>query len=150
MKRRSEMETAKETTIAPASGVDSRTKAVRMGYVAAGMLALGPFLPFAGSPMTGSINAMEMGLGAPFLVFAALSGLLVWRGWMWGLWATGALASGLFALLYMGYLSARADQRGSFMGGMNSVSMQWGALVLLAGSVLLLVSAYQGRKRTSD
>ncbi|MEO6389351.1 MAG: hypothetical protein ABIT16_02465 [Croceibacterium sp.] len=133
-----------------------------MGFLGAGLLVVGLFLPIATLPFLGNVTLMSHGfniVATGLLILGLLSGYLVWAERRDALiWSGGAA---LLAVIYMfGRLQWSMSQmrsslaeglEGNPFGGlaqtaMASVGLQWGWLILAAGPALLVYVAVQDRK----
>jgi hypothetical protein len=133
-----------------------------MGFVGAGLLIVGLFLPIATLPFLGSITLMSNGFNVVaigLLILGLISGFFVWAERRDGLIWTGGAA--LLTIIYMfGRLQWSMTQMRTTMAeelegnpfaglaqtAMASVGLQWGWLVLAAGPALLVYVAVQDRK----
>lgn len=133
-----------------------------MGFVGAGLLIVGLFLPIATLPFLGSVTLMSNGfniVAIALLILGLLSGFMVWAERRDALIWTGGAA--LLTVIYMfGRLQWSMMQMRSSMAeelegnpfaelaqtAMASVGLQWGWLILAAGPALLVYVAVQDRK----
>ena len=133
-----------------------------MGFLGAGLLIVGLFLPIATLPFLGSVTLMSNGfniVAIVLLILGLLSGFLVWAERREALIWTGGAS--LLTVIYMfGRLQWSMTQMRSGMAeelegnpfagiaqaAMASVGLQWGWLILAAGPALLVFVAVQDRK----
>jgi len=133
-----------------------------MGFVGAGLLIVGLFLPIATMPVLGSVTLMSYGfsiVATGLLMLGLLSGFLVWTDRRDALIWTGGGA--LLTVIYLfGRLQwAMTSMRSSLTEGlkdsllaglaqtaMASVGLQWGWLVLAAGPAVMVYVAVQDQK----
>lgn len=134
----------------------------RLGYVGAGLLVIGLFLPVVTMPMVGNVTLMANGTNLAALALLALAGIsavlvakeqqadLVWPGI-----ASAATLAYLFGRLEYQLAHMRSEMTESlkdspFAGvaqaAMGAVQVQWGWLVLAAGAGILVYLAVQARK----
>lgn len=133
-----------------------------MGFLGAGLLIVGLFLPIATVPFLGSVTLMSNGfniVAIGLLILGLLSGFLVWSERRDALIWTGG-ASILTVIYMFGRLQWSMTQMRSTMAeeldgnpfaglaqtAMASVGLQWGWLILAAGPALLVYVAVQDRK----
>lgn len=133
-----------------------------MGFVGAGLLIVGLFLPIATLPFLGDVTLMSNGfniVAIGLLILGLLSGVMVWAERREALIWSGAAA--LLTIIYMfGRIQWAMTRMGSDMAeglegnpfaglaqtAMASVGLQWGWLILAAGPVLLVYVAVQERQ----
>lgn len=121
-----------------------------LGLLGAVVLAIGTFLPVLSVPIVGTVTYFNNGRGDGVfaLLLAAIAAIFTWRAARW------LIIPGGLALLLIGYsllnaqrtisdLQAGATGLGALVA--QSVSLQWGWLVLLAGAILILIAWWQAR-----
>jgi hypothetical protein len=148
----------------PAKAIGHPPRGRLLGFIGAGLLAIGVFTPIVRLPIVGTINYFRNGSGdgTVILVIAALAALAaaVQRiGW---LLPCGVTSIGLLTVVWLSLRERMADiQRSTdrsladnpFRGIVDamsqSVQLEWGWAVMVAGAGLLLVAAFIDRKRPS-
>lgn len=134
----------------------------RLGYVGAGLLVIGLFLPIVTMPIVGNVTLMANGTNLAALALLALAGIsavlvakerqadLIWPGI-----ASAASLAYLFGRLQYNLSHMRSEMAeslkdnpfaGMAQAAMGAVQIQWGWLVLGAGAGVLVYLAVQGRK----
>lgn len=135
-----------------------------IGFVGAGLLALGTFLPVVSLPLVGSMNyfANAQGDGTIVLVIAAASaGLVAINRYKW-LWLTSAGAAVILAVFVVRFLVAMNDVQNALAedlagnpfaglaeGLIGSVQLEIGVFVMFAGAILLGIAAALSGPRAS-
>lgn len=134
----------------------------KLGYIGAGLLVAGLFLPIVTMPIVGNITLMANGTNLSalaLLVLAGISAILVakdnQRDLVWPSFALAASLVYLFVRLQYNLSHMRGEMADSLkdspFGGMaqaamGAIQIQWGWLVLGAGSGILIYLAMQARK----
>jgi hypothetical protein len=99
------------------------------------------------APFVGNISYFDNGTGDGIitLILAAVSGVLIWRRWYKVLWLTSAVAFVvcIYDMVHVSHLISSANN--TFLA--NTVQLQWGWGVLLAGAALLFVTPLFGLRR---
>lgn len=128
-----------------------------LGLVGSALLILGTFVPILSLPIVGTMNYFSNGQGDGVFVIgiAAVSFLLIGLKRFRWLWLTGIASLALIGYAFfnfvlgmrqMGSEVAQDDAFGLGSLMMQSVQLQWGWLVLVAGSVLTLLAARQSHE----
>jgi len=132
-----------------------------LGYIGAGLVVVGTVMPFATLPLRGDVTYLpEFGGPAVLVLLAGLaSGLLVHRRRFSALWATGGVALVVSLWSMAGVLRGNAvlqDQMGGSADDPHfevvgaamaqSVQLQWGGPVMIAGALALLAAAWFARR----
>jgi hypothetical protein len=127
-----------------------------IGLIGSLLLFVGAFTPIVSVPILGNMNYFQNGKGdGTIIVVLGLLSLVavLARAFNW-LWLTGLAALGVLAFTFINFQTKMSDARSQmetqladnpFRGiadvAMQSVQLQWGWAVLVAGAVLLLVAA---------
>jgi len=129
-----------------------------LGLIGSFILFIGVFMPIVSVPVVGNLNFYMNGEGDGVWIIglAAISFVLVLKGNYKGLWFPALASLALMAYTFFrfqdGMAQAREEMRanleGNPFGGLaemfsQSIQMQWGWVVLLAGAGLLIASAMQ-------
>jgi hypothetical protein len=130
------------------------------GLAGAALLAVGVFTPIVRVPIVGSINYFRNGTGdgTVILVISALAALFAavrQTGWLLPL---GTFASGLLAIVFLSLRARMTDVQSSMVRDLadnpfrgiaeamtQSIQLEWGWAVMVAGGLLLLVVAMCSR-----
>ena len=127
-----------------------------IGYAGTLLLALGVFMPIISVPFLGNVNYFQNGKGdgTVLLIVAVITAILIWRN-LYNL----VLVAGIISLGLLGYTFYNFNQkmsevqtqmnqsltnnpfRGIADAMVGRVQMEYGWIVLVIGSVLLIVSA---------
>lgn len=134
----------------------------KVGYLGAGLLVAGLFLPIVTMPIVGNITLMANGTNLAALTLLVLAGIctiLVAKDrqldLVWPSFAAAASIAYLFVRLQYRLSHMRSEMADSLkdnpFGGMaqaamGAIQIQWGWLVLGAGSGILIYLAMQARK----
>lgn len=136
-----------------------------LGYVGAGLLVAGLFLPVVTLPFAGNVTLMGNGTNFAALALLVLGGIsavlvakdrqsdLVWTGL-----ASAATLIYLFGRLQYNLAEMRSSMNeladnpfgGAAQTAMGAVQIQWGWLVLAAGAGILIYLAMQARKEADE
>lgn len=136
-----------------------------LGYVGAGLLVAGLFLPVVTLPFAGNVTLMGNGTNFAALALLVLGGIsavlvakdrqsdLVWPGL-----AAAAMLIYLFGRLQYNLAEMRSSMKeladnpfgGAAQAAMGAVQIQWGWLVLAAGAGILIYLAMQARKEAEE
>lgn len=136
-----------------------------LGYVGAGLLVAGLFLPVVTLPFAGNVTLMGNGTNFAALALLVLGGIsavlvakdrqsdLVWPGL-----AAAATLIYLFGRLQYNLAEMRSSMKeladnpfgGAAQAAMGAVQIQWGWLVLAAGAGILIYLAIQARKEAEE
>lgn len=136
-----------------------------LGYVGAGLLVAGLFLPVVTLPFAGNVTLMGNGTNFAALALLVLGGIsavlvakdrqsdLVWPGL-----AAAATLIYLFGRLQYNLAEMRSSMKeladnpfgGVAQTAMSAVQIQWGWLVLAAGAGILIYLAIQARKEAEE
>lgn len=136
-----------------------------LGYVGAGLLVAGLFLPVVTLPFAGNVTLMGNGTNFAALALLVLGGIsavlvakdrqsdLVWPGL-----AAAATLIFLFGRLQYNLSEMRSSMKeladnpfgGAVQAATGTVQIQWGWLVLAAGAGILIYLAMQSRKEAEE
>jgi hypothetical protein len=112
------------------------------------MLAVGSFLPIVSLPIVGSLSWISNGKGDGIFAvgLAVIAALLALRYPRW-LWLPGLLALALIGYSFSNVQRTITDMQrdNTGLGGLllQSVSLQWGWIVLVLGALLILGASWQ-------
>lgn len=132
------------------------------GFVGAGLLALGVFMPVMSAPIIGNVSLMGAGSNPVAYALLALAGLVAWlvakdrdTDLVWPGGASALTLAYLFGRLQIQLASLKASMAeqmadnpfaGLAKSAMGTVQIQWGWLVLAAGAGTLIYLAVQARR----
>lgn len=135
-----------------------------LGLSGSAVLALGAFVPIVSLPIIGSINYFNNGQGDGIFIvlLAAVAAVLTFFGHYKFLWIPGGASLVLLVITLTRFIQmvndAQSELRDSLAGNpfaglaeglMASVQIEWGWMLLFAGSVLIISSSFV-RKREGD
>ena len=127
-----------------------------VGLSACGLLALGVFLPIVRLPLVGSMNYFSNGKGDGIFVLgiAVVSLVLILINKYKALFVTGFVSVCMLAYTFFNFQRTMSDMKDAmntslagnpFAGfadlALQSVQLEWGWVVLIAGTVLLVAAA---------
>lgn len=136
-----------------------------IGFVGAGLLALGTFLPVVSLPIVGSMNyfANAQGDGTIVLVIAAISAALTAISRYKWLWVTAGGAAVILTVFVVRFLNVMNDAQNALAedlagnpfaglaeGLIGSAQLELGVFVMYAGAILLGIAAALPGKRAPN
>lgn len=122
-------------------------KRATLGFIGAGLLAVGCFLPLVHIGFVGDLNYFSngKGLGVIILVLAAISLLALLTNHRNVLWLTGAVATATIGYTFVQFVTfidqMERELSSNPFGALANPQMSYGWIVLAAGCALLLVGA---------
>jgi hypothetical protein len=124
-----------------------------VGFVGAFVLFLGVFCPIMSAPLTGDTSYLQNGWdsGVLLMVLAGATGLMLLLHAYKGLWVSGFVSVAVLSCSYMN-VQSKASSLGAELGAVRNVllstdaagkavEMEWGWILLIGGSVLMLIAA---------
>lgn len=157
-KQENESDIAVEATFLSENDVENKkiVNSDNVGILGVLLLMIGVFTPIIKIPLIGELNYFQNGKGdgTIILVIATYSLLLIFSKMKNGLWITGFSCLGLLSFTFFN-LTNHLGNTGKFMGKsmsnnpfegiaeifFRSVQLQWGWILLIAGSILVIISA---------
>jgi hypothetical protein len=148
--------TSRSTNTMSAPTEDPRLRLLAL--TGAGLLAVGVFLPIVRLPLVGSLNYFRNGQGdgVVLLALAAITVVLVVQENFKWLWSTGLGAFAMLAFTFVNFQvnmsSARSEMERDLADNpfaglgtalVESVQLEWGWVVLIAGASLLTAAAWR-------
>jgi hypothetical protein len=117
----------------------------KLGFIGCALLIVGVFLPILSAPFVGSINFFNDGQGDGLLVLilALISAGLVWVKRYKILWGTGLIALAITAYDLLNI----QNTLGSSSVARSLIRTEWGWIVLIAGGVLVVATAWVKEER---
>lgn len=127
-----------------------------VGFIGAGALGLGTFLPAVSAPVVGSLNYVGnfQGDGVIVLVLAGVSALFVLLGWFKWLWLTAVGAISVLTISIVVFLSRLSEVQnnleqelagnpfaGLAEGFLATTQVEVGFFVMYIGTLLLITAA---------